>query len=95
MIGMFIEVKAFIVVLLSIGISILIYFNVKHNKEKLIKISSFSQILIFVFSLIYMTVILSKLDDIGKLGEHLSVFINSNLYISIVALGQYPPLPNQ
>ena len=85
--GMFIDAKALIAVTLSIGISLIIYFNVKDRKEKLILISNLAQIMIVIFTLIYMTIVLKRLDDISKLSMHLGLFINSNLYIAIFAFG--------
>lgn len=84
---MFFCMEALFAVIISICISLFIYMNEKDSKEKLIHISNLAWIMIAIFSLVYMTITLKRLDDLSKLGMHLGVFINSHLYISIFAFG--------
>ncbi len=86
-IGLLLDIRALIVILLAFIISIQFYRNIhKKPKNKLNLIGNMTQNIVLVVTLIVTIITLSDLKSQSNLGAIVTFFLVTNLYASLVSL---------
>jgi hypothetical protein len=83
-ISIFWDTEAFILVILTLIASLILYFREENSEEKVFSMINFAHAVIIAVTLGYSVYALSNLTQLEKLGPVLAFVILSNFYISII-----------